>query len=96
MSGCNLTITDTLFSVEAALEGIALAYTFEQLALSHLKAKKLRRVLTTFSPDVSGFLSLLPEQAAAATQAEGFRGLCARSFPQALTRGKVTLVASMQ
>ena len=47
--GGNLTISDSLFSVEAALEGIALAYTFEQLALPHIKTKKLKRVLMSFS-----------------------------------------------
>ena len=40
--GGNLTISDTLFSVEAALEGIALAYTFEQPVLPHIRAKKLK------------------------------------------------------
>src|SRR5439155_7734650 len=46
----NLTITDTLFSLNAALEGIGLAYTFEQLALPYIRAKRLKRVLASFSP----------------------------------------------
>jgi len=46
----NLTISDTVFSVDAALEGVGLAYTFEQLARPHIKAKRLKRVLTPFSP----------------------------------------------
>src|SRR5258708_1488337 len=46
----NLTISDSLFGVEAALEGIGLAYTFEHLALPHLRAKKLKRVLNGFAP----------------------------------------------
>ena len=42
----NLTISNSLFSVEAALDGIGLAYTFEQLALPHIQAKKLKRVFS--------------------------------------------------
>jgi DNA-binding transcriptional LysR family regulator len=51
----NLTINDSLFVVEAALDGIGLAYTFEQLALPLIKAKKLKRVLSSFSPTFPGF-----------------------------------------
>jgi DNA-binding transcriptional LysR family regulator len=53
--GGNLTISDSLFSVEAALEGVGLAYTFEQLALAHIQAKRLKRVLSEFSPTFPGF-----------------------------------------
>lgn len=56
----NLTISDSLFPVEAALEGIALAYTFEQLALPHIQAKKLKRVLSAFSPTFQGFYLYYP------------------------------------
>jgi DNA-binding transcriptional LysR family regulator len=38
--GGSVTISDSLFSVEAALEGIGLAYTFEQLSLPHIRAKR--------------------------------------------------------
>ena len=58
----NLTIGDTLFTVEAALEGIGLAYTFEQLALPHIKAKKLKRVLSSFSPTFPGFYLYYPSR----------------------------------
>jgi DNA-binding transcriptional LysR family regulator len=51
----NLTISDTLFHVDAALEGIGLAYTFEQLALPYIRAKRLKRVLASFSPTFPGF-----------------------------------------
>ncbi len=51
----NLTISDTVYSVEAALEGVGLADTFQQLALPHIKAKRLKRVLTAFSPTFPGF-----------------------------------------
>ena len=67
----NLTISDTLFSVEAALEGIGLAYTFEQLALPHLRAKRLKRVLTSFSPTFPGFYLYYPSQAQSIHEAEG-------------------------
>jgi DNA-binding transcriptional LysR family regulator len=56
----NLTISDTVYSVEAALEGVGLAYTFEQLALPHIKAKRLKRVLTAFSPTFPGFYLYYP------------------------------------
>ena len=58
----NLTISDTLFSVEAALEGVGLAYTFEQLALPHIKAKRLKRVLAGFSPTFPGFYLYYPSR----------------------------------
>lgn len=60
--GGNLTIGDSLFSVEAALEGVGLAYTFEQLALPHLKAKTLRRVLASYSPTFPGFYLYYPSR----------------------------------
>ena len=56
----NLTISDTVFSVDAALEGVGLAYTFEQLARPHIKAKRLKRVLTPFSPTFPGFYLYYP------------------------------------
>jgi DNA-binding transcriptional LysR family regulator len=58
----SLTISDTLFGVEAALEGIGLAYTFEQLALPHLRAKRLKRVLVPFSPTFPGFYLYYPSR----------------------------------
>jgi DNA-binding transcriptional LysR family regulator len=58
----NLTISDTLFSVDAALEGVGLAYTFEQLALPHIRAKRLKRVLTSFSPTFPGFCLYYPSR----------------------------------
>jgi DNA-binding transcriptional LysR family regulator len=60
--GGNLTITDSLFSVDAALEGIGLAYTFEQLALPHIRTKKLKRVLGTYSPTFPGFYLYYPSR----------------------------------
>ena len=51
----SLTFSDSLFSIEAALEGIALAYTFEPLVLPHIQARKLKRVLASFSPTIPGF-----------------------------------------
>jgi DNA-binding transcriptional LysR family regulator len=56
----NFTSNDTVFSLEAALEGIGLAYTFEQLAMPHLRAKRLKRVLTNFSPTFPGFYLYYP------------------------------------
>lgn len=58
----SLTISDTLFSVDAALDGIGLAYTFEQLALSHIRAKRLKRVLSSFSPTFPGFHLYYPSR----------------------------------
>jgi DNA-binding transcriptional LysR family regulator len=60
--GGQLTISDSLFSVEAALEGVGLAYTFEQLALPHIRAKKLKRVLRGFSPTFPGFYLYYPSR----------------------------------
>jgi DNA-binding transcriptional LysR family regulator len=58
----NLTISDTLFSVDAALEGVGLAYTFEQLARPHIRSKRLKRVLASFSPTFPGFYLYYPSR----------------------------------
>ena len=58
----NLTISDTVFSLDAALEGVGLAYTFEQLALPHIRAKRLKRVLASFSPTFPGFHLYYPSR----------------------------------
>ena len=60
--GGSLTISDSLFSVEAALEGVGLAYTFEQLSLPHIQAKRLKRVLSAFSPTFPGFYLYYPSR----------------------------------
>lgn len=60
--GGNLTISDSLFSIEAALEGLGLAYTFEQLTLPHIRAKSLKRVLSEFSPTFPGFYLYYPSR----------------------------------
>jgi DNA-binding transcriptional LysR family regulator len=57
-----LTISDTIFSVEAALDGIGLAYTFEPLVHEHIKAKRLKRVLSTCSPTFPGFYLYYPSR----------------------------------
>jgi DNA-binding transcriptional LysR family regulator len=58
----NLTISDTTFGVNAALEGIGLAYMFETLALPYVRAKRLKRVLTAFSPTFPGFYLYYPNR----------------------------------
>jgi DNA-binding transcriptional LysR family regulator len=58
----SLTISDTLFSLDAALEGVGLAYTFEQLVQPHLRAKRLTRVLAEFSPTFPGFYLYYPSR----------------------------------
>ena len=60
--GGSLTISDSLFSVEAALDGIGLAYTFDSLAIPHIRAKKLKRVLSAFSPTFPGFYLYYPSR----------------------------------
>jgi DNA-binding transcriptional LysR family regulator len=60
--GGNLTISDTIFSVAAALDGIGLAYTFEQLVLPHIQAKRLKRVLTAYAPTFPGFTLYYPSR----------------------------------
>lgn len=58
----NLTITDSMFGLEAALEGIGLAYTYESLAQPHIKAKRLKRVLADYSPTFPGFYLYYPSR----------------------------------
>ncbi|MDH1701838.1 hypothetical protein [Comamonas terrigena] len=56
----SLTISDSLLGLDAALEGVGLAHTFEQLAEPHMRAKRLKRVLATFSPAFPGFYLYCP------------------------------------
>jgi DNA-binding transcriptional LysR family regulator len=58
----NLTLSDTLFNLDAALDGIGLAYTFEQLSLPYIKVKRLKRVLAAFSPTFPGFYLYYPSR----------------------------------
>ena len=58
----SLTISDSLFGLDAALEGVGLAYTFEALAAPLVKAKRLTRVLTKFSPTFPGFYLYYPSR----------------------------------
>lgn len=58
----NLTITDSLFNLEAALEGVGLAYTFESLAQPYLQAGRLQRVLQAYSPTFPGFYLYYPSR----------------------------------
>jgi len=60
--GGSLTISDTIFSIDAALDGVGLAYTFEALALPYLQSKQLKRVLTEFSPTFPGFYLYYPSR----------------------------------
>lgn len=57
-----LTISDSIFSVEAALDGIGLAYTFEPLVQHHIKTKRLKRVLSDWSPTFPGFYLYYPSR----------------------------------
>jgi DNA-binding transcriptional LysR family regulator len=58
----NLTTSDTTFNLDAALDGIGLAYMFEALALPHIHAKRLKRVLSAFSPTFPGFYLYYPNR----------------------------------
>jgi DNA-binding transcriptional LysR family regulator len=58
----HLTISDTLFGLDAALEGVGLTYTYEQLAEPYIRAKRLKRVLTKFSPTFPGFYLYYPSR----------------------------------
>ena len=60
--GGNLTISDSLFSLEAAMDGVGLAYTFDQLSLPHIRSRKLTRVLEHFSPTFPGFYLYYPSR----------------------------------
>jgi DNA-binding transcriptional LysR family regulator len=60
--GGSLTISDSIFSVEAALDGVGLAYTFDALVQQHIKNKRLKRVLSDFSPSFPGFYLYYPSR----------------------------------
>jgi DNA-binding transcriptional LysR family regulator len=58
----NLTTSDSTFALDAAMEGIGLGYTFEALALPHIRAKRLKQVLKAFSPTFPGFYLYYPNR----------------------------------
>lgn len=60
--GGNLTISDSLFSTEAALEGIGLAFTFEYLSRPYINTRRLKRVLSEYSPTFPGFYLYYPSR----------------------------------
>ena len=68
----NLTISDSLFGLDAALEGVGLAYTFEPLARPHLQAGRLLRVLEPFSPTFPGFYLYYPSRHDQPTKLKAF------------------------
>jgi len=70
--GGNLTISDSLFSVDAAIDGVGLAYTFEQLTLPHIRSKKLTRVLGEFSPTFPGFYLYYPSRRQQSSKLKAF------------------------
>ena len=89
----NLTISDTLFSLDAALEGVGLAYTFEQLSLPHIRAKRLKRVLNTFSPTFPGFYLYYPSRSNQPTKLKALIEYAKRRAPRVTSSasGKQTL-----
>lgn len=58
----HLTISDSLFGLDAALEGVGLAYTYDQLAEPHVRSKRLKRVLAKFCPTFPGFYLYYPSR----------------------------------
>ncbi len=60
--GGSLTISDSIFGIDAALDGVGLTYTFESLALPHMQSKRLKRVLTDYSPTFPGFYLYYPSR----------------------------------
>lgn len=68
----NLTVTDTMFSIDAALDGLGLAYTFEQLARPYIESKKLKRVLTNFAPTFPGFYLYYPSRRQQSSKLKAF------------------------
>lgn len=58
----NIVITDTTFSVDLALEGVGLGYTFAHLVQPYVQTKRLKRVLTTFCPTFPGFYLYYPSR----------------------------------
>ena len=68
----NLTISDSTFALDAAMEGIGLGYTFEALALPHIRAKRLKQVLKAFSPTFPGFYLYYPNRQHQSTKLKAF------------------------
>jgi len=61
----SIVATDTALMVDAARQGLGLAYVDEHSAAPHLAAKRLVRVLADFAPRVPGFFLYFPRSARA-------------------------------
>jgi DNA-binding transcriptional LysR family regulator len=61
-----------MFSIDAALEGLGLAYTIEQLAQPYIQAKKLKRVLADFAPTFPGFYLYYPSRRQQSSKLKAF------------------------
>lgn len=80
--GGSLTICDSIFSIDAALDGVGLAYTFEGLVLPHLQSHRLQRVLTEFSPTFPGFYLYYPSRKQQPSKLKAFVDYARTSFNQ--------------
>jgi DNA-binding transcriptional LysR family regulator len=78
----SLTITDTLFGLDAALEGVGLAYSFEQLAAPHVRTGRLKRVLAKFSATFPGFYLYYPSRHDQPTKLKALIEYVGRSVPK--------------
>ena len=64
------------------MEGVGLAYTFEQLSLPHVRAKRLKRVLADFSPTFPGFYLYYPSRRQQSSKMKAFLDYALAHFRQ--------------
>ena len=81
--GGNLTINDSLFSVEAAADGVGLSYTFAQLAEPYIQAGKLRCVLSEYAPTFPGFYLYYPSRRQQPAKLKAFVAYALKHFENA-------------
>jgi DNA-binding transcriptional LysR family regulator len=84
-----LTVDDAGMLVDAAVDGIGLAYVFESMVAEHLAAKRLVRVLEEYCPPFPGYFLYYPSRAHVAPKLRAFVDFM-RLRPTSATRARPT------
>ncbi len=78
----NVVTDDGALLVDAALDGLGLAYVFESMARPHLAEKRLVRVLDRYCPQIPGYFLYYPSRANIAPKLKALVDFLARATPR--------------
>jgi DNA-binding transcriptional LysR family regulator len=82
-----LTVDDAGMVVDAAVDGVGLAYVFESMVAEHLLARRLVRVLEEYCPPFPGYFLYYPSRAHVAPKLRAFVDFM-RLWPSGAPRAK--------